>query len=1058
MAKFLAYVYSRLLLFFALVILIPINTWAEDKPVTIAFGMDKEPFLFPKGSGQGLEIDIVKSALKVKGYQVKVKQLPQLALRTALEDDVSLSAAAGSYKGSHSGIYFSDIYINYENYVITRKEDALKINSLADLKGKKIAIWSDGHNQLGDGFYALFNPSGRMNHTPDFYEINNQKNQLNMFFNRDVEVVVIDKTVFGWYKSMVAPVLFSDADFVFHDLLPQVTGYNLVFRDRSLRDAFNDGLKQLMQSGRYQQLIDYYLSSKGVTISRQLSRSKGKHNNLSLNTDEKRWLRLNPIVMFTGDPNFLPFEGFDDEGVYTGMVADHLTLLEQKLGVYFSKVVPTSWSHALEIAKDKKVDVISGGIANTVLYDDYTPVASFISNPVVVVKTKDDDFVNSLDDIRNDSIAIVHNASFNQEVKNRYPNHRFIDIGTIREGLEGVSNGKYNAMISTMAPANYQIGEMGLYNLRIVGKTELDIELTLFVSNEKPVLHGILTKLLQRISAAEHQQINSRWIKQRYVEKTDYSVIAQVVGVAFVIIIVFLYWNRRLREEVRLRIATEAALKIAKERAESATQAKSAFLSNMSHEIRTPMNAIMGFTELLGENVKDKQQQSFIKTIQTAGHNLLTLINDILDLSKIEAGKLDIHLVATNPHQLFDEVAKLFMVELDKKQLVLNFDVDSNIPKSLLLDTARLRQILFNLIGNAVKFTDKGGIELVARQQLNARQQNRLNLLISVEDTGVGIADEDLAEVFGTFEQAKAQDNQKYGGTGLGLAISLRLARLMNGDIKVSSALGEGTRFDLSLNDVEISSHIVDEHEMEKAAEQVSVNFQPATVLVVDDVEINRLLVKECLALTSLTILDADSGVAALELLNDHKVDLILMDIRMPGMDGYEAAEKAKKITDVPIVALTATVMDPLDQSFIDSPFDGYLKKPVFKKELFLSLKNYLSHEANASKEAKPIKAAKIRLSKLAKTDAQLILNILTEELLPQWQGIRASNRVGDIKRFAETIDGLGQKYNIIACRDYALSLNETLDAYDIVGIKNSVKNFPVLSGMIKKQLEKALK
>lgn len=1028
---------------------------AQDKAVTIAFGMDREPYLFPKGTEQGLEIDIVKNALKIKGYQVRVKQFPQLALKTILNDNKEIEGAAGAQLDSTSGVFYSDVYINYEHYVISRREDHLSIDTLDDLKGKKIAIFSDGYNQLGKPFFSLFNPSVRAGHTPEFYEINNQRVQLNMFLNRDVDVIIIDKTVFNWYKKLRGQGLLSDDDFVFHDILPQVTGYNVAFRDRFLRDQFNAGLHQLIQSGRYQQMINYYLTSKGVTIARQLSKSSSGGNSTDLTSDEKRWLRLNPIVTFTGDPDWLPFEGFDEAGEYVGMVAEHLKLLEQKLGIYFSKVRPPTWAGALQLALEGKVDVISGGLANSLLYEGYTPVHSFIQNPVVVVKTTKDDFVSSLDDIRRDTIALVHNVSFNQEIRNRYPNHQFVDVASQREGLEGVSSGKYDAMLGTMAPVNFNIGEMGLYNLRIVGKTELDIEVTLFVTKDKPVLADILNKMLQRITASEYQQINSRWIRQRYVEKTDYMLIASIVVIALLIVAIFLYWNKRLREEVQLRIATEAALKVAKERAEQATAAKSSFLSNMSHEIRTPMNAIMGFTELLSEQVHEKQQRSFIKTIQTAGNNLLTLINDILDLSKIEAGKLDIHKVATNPHHLFDEVARLFMVELNKKQLELKFAIDRQIPSSLMLDTVRLRQILFNLMGNAVKFTDEGRITLSADAKFHQGNSHLLDLVISIEDTGVGIAPEDLSHVFGTFEQAKQQDNQKYGGTGLGLAISLRLAHLMNGDITVQSELGKGTRFELILKEVEVSSHAAQEHEQEKQVLAQSVDFEPSVVLVVDDVEINRLLVKECLSSTRLSLLFAASGPEALALLSQYQVDLILMDIRMPGMDGYEASQQAKALSQAPIVALTATVIDTLDESFIDSAFDDYLKKPVFKKELFSTLKRYLPYQSTLAAEPTPIKPLTVKLGKIDKQQGLRILAILNDDLLVQWQAIRASNRVSDIKRFAQTIEQLGEQFAIDACKEYAAGLNETVNAYDIVGIKNAVKNFPVLSGMIKRQVEK---
>jgi two-component system sensor histidine kinase EvgS len=1028
----------------------------DDKAVSISFGMDRAPYLFPKGTEQGLEIDIVTKAFKLEGYKVLVTQLPHLVLKTALTDNPNLSGSAGVQTDSTPGLFYSDVYINYENYVITRREDNININTLDDLMGKKVAIWSDGYNQLGKAFYTLFNPKARDAHTPEFYEVNDQGNQMNLFFNRDVDAVVVDKTVFNWYKTLIAPDLFADDEFVFHDVLPQVTGYNIAFKSRGLRDSFNSGLHKMMVSGLYQKLIDYYVSSKGVTIQRQLSRDLQAGPDLVLTQAEKHWLKLNPIVTFTGDPDWLPFESFDENDEYLGIVADHLHLLEQKLGIYFSKIKPTSWQNALEIAVNKQVDVISGGVANEVLNDSFQPIQSFISDPVVIVKTEADGFVGSLDDIAEDKIAIIRQASFSTEIRNLYPNHQIVAVESLREGLEGVSSGKFDAMLETMALANYNIGDMGLYNLRIVGKTEFTLDITLFVSKDKPILRGIINKVIQQISAAEHQQILTHWVKQRYVERYNYELFVLLLVVALIIVGIFLYWNRRLHEEVRLRKETEAALKIAKEKAESATQAKSSFLSNMSHEIRTPMNAIMGFTELLAEEVNNKQAQSFIKTIQSAGHSLLTLINDILDLSKIEAGKLDIHKVATNPHELFCEVAKLFMVEVKKKNLQLILDVDKQIPHSLLLDTVRLRQILFNLVGNAVKFTNSGSVRLKARQVVSNEQHELIDLIISIVDTGVGISEDNLSHVFGTFEQSKNQDSQKYGGTGLGLAISRRLAKLMNGKITAVSTVGKGTQFEVTLCDVEVSSHIVTEtiaQKKDEAGQQVT--FKPSVVLIVDDIEINRLLVQECFSGTKLAFFSAESGEAALRILDKQQIDLILMDIRMPGMDGYEAARRSKLITDVPIIALTATVMDPLDKSFIDSAFDSYLKKPVFKRQLFQALRQYLPYEIKMVGAPAAAKPMAIELTSHAINDAQTIVAVLDDELLPQWQAIRVNNKVSDIKRFADTIGLLGDNYSIRACKDYAQVLNDMVNAYDIVGIKNSVKNFPVLSGMIKKQLEK---
>lgn len=1029
----------------------------QDKTLSIAFGMDKAPFLFSKGTQQGLEIDIICKAFKNQGYQCQPKQMPQALLHQALADNPNLAASAGIQAKTGTDYFYSDVYINYEHYVISRTENDLSINSIEDLTGKRIGVYAGAHTQLGEAFQRLFSPHERAENAKEFYEINDHSKLISLLFNRSIDVLIVDKTVFNWYRNLIAPNIYTDQDFQFHDVLPELTGLQVAFGSAKLRDTFNLGLNKLLDNGRYEQLITHYLTSKGVTLQRQLTREVLSKDELYLTSGQKRWLKFNPRINFTGDPAWLPFEGYNDKGEYVGIVADHLSLIEKKLGVFFTKHQAKSWDQALmDILENDKnnIDVLTSSISNQKLYHDFVPVQPFITNPVVIVQTEQDSFVSSLDELSSERIAVVHNASYLTEFALRYPNHNWQQVESMALGLEGVSTGKYDAMIVTMALANYHIGELGLYNLRIVGRTDFSLEITLFVNKAKPVLHSIINKALQSVTVDEYQAIQNRWIKQDYIEKTNYTVTFVVVIVCMAVLSIFLYWNRRLRYEITLRKQTEEQLKIAKENAEKATVAKSTFLSNMSHEIRTPMNAVLGFAELLSEEENPKQRQNFIKTIQSAGNALLTLINDILDLSKIEAGKMEIHQQANNPHVLFAEVASLFMIEIKKKQLELVLDIDKDIPRNLMLDTVRLRQILFNLIGNAVKFTEHGTIRLVARQKQSGESARFVDLIISVVDTGVGIAPEDMVGVFGAFEQSKEQDNRKYGGTGLGLAISQRLAKLMNGVIEVTSKQNQGTRFDLTLFKVEVSSHAAEPNRAPtQTVSSEQIRFKPSTVLVVDDVDINRNLVQECINDTELKFIGAASGEQALAILVEQDVDLILMDVKMPKMDGYEAATRAKALVDVPILALTATIMDPLARDFIDSAFDSYLKKPVFKRELYQALSVHLPYEVKMIEPVEVKPPTSIRMSQKAIEDSELIIVMLDQELLPLWQSIRSNNKMSEIKKFAEAIEGLGLQYDIRACRDYSATLFDTLNAYDIVGIKHSVQNFPVLSAMIKKHL-----
>ncbi|MCK5525410.1 MAG: PAS domain S-box protein [Thiomargarita sp.] len=257
-------------------------------------------------------------------------------------------------------------------------------------------------------------------------------------------------------------------------------------------------------------------------------------------------------------------------------------------------------------------------------------------------------------------------------------------------------------------------------------------------------------------------------------------------------------------EDINVRKRAEKAMKQAKEAAESANRAKSEFLANMSHEIRTPLNTIVGFSELLSEQTSDKKHLNHIDAIKTAGETLLTLINDILDLSKIEVGQLDILYKMVNPHVIFNEIQQFFAVKIAEKNIDFIVEIDKELPQTLLLDETRLRQVLFNLIGNAIKFTDKGYVKLHANKICKEKYCKNVDLIFSVIDTGIGIPEERQDIIFETFQQQDGKSTRKYEGTGLGLAITKRLVEMMNGTISVKSTVGVGSIFEIILRNVKV--------------------------------------------------------------------------------------------------------------------------------------------------------------------------------------------------------------------------------------------------------------
>ena len=386
--------------------------------------------------------------------------------------------------------------------------------------------------------------------------------------------------------------------------------------------------------------------------------------------------------------------------------------------------------------------------------------------------------------------------------------------------------------------------------------------------------------------------------------------------------------------------------------ANSANQAKSQFLANMSHEIRTPMNAILGFTEILESLEKDDKKSYYIKSVSTSGKSLLSLINDILDLSKVEAGKLELQYTSTSLINLFSELEVLFAQKVRDKGLSISFSHDSDLPKALVLDENRLRQILINLTSNALKFTEKGFIHLSTECCNTEEKHSKCDLTISIKDSGVGIPVDQLDTIFDAFKQVQGQRTKDYGGTGLGLAISQKLVGMMGGKIWAESEPGNGSTFMIQIPAVEVATGDTLSHENDEVIDYDALSFEPSSILIIDDVDYNRDIVQIFLEGFGFSFYQAADGEEGLKQVYEHHPDLILLDMKMPRMNGYEVSRRLNKdrtVNGIPIVAITASALTK-DEEIISELCDGYLRKPVSKAQLVGEVMKHLPHSITESK------------------------------------------------------------------------------------------------------------
>ncbi|WP_028581820.1 transporter substrate-binding domain-containing protein [Desulfogranum japonicum] len=996
------------------------KTWIKEKK-SIVLGADHNwpPFEFIDSAGNyaGLASDYVKLIEQRTGLHVEIR--PGVwadVMKQMQQGELDGLACAVETEDREGYLSFSSPYLTVPTVIVVNRE-RFDIRSIHDLSGKTVSI--------------------------------NKGSYMHEWLKKRYPQLKLHLT--GSNEASLEAVSYEEADAYIG---------NLAVADYIIRKRLLTNLKVVKKLPEMQTSISIAIDGKQQVLNRIIQKaldsvSENEHqrimenwytasteNIINFTPEEKQWIQEHPAVLISGDPGWAPLTYIDGKGQVQGIVAEYFQLLAEKSGLQFEFSYVDTWSDVLGSMQTGAIDIINA-VAQSSERSRYMNFTDPYMNMDLVLITRDDvKFLKGLDQVTGWRVGAVRDHISAAYILADYPDMHLQLYDTTQKGLQALSRNNVDVFVTDIPTFEYYAKQSSLTNLKISGLTRYAFSLSIGVRKDMPELLSILNKTLGQLTQKEKNEIYSNWVSLKH-PLVDYSLFWKTLLVASVLFAIFAYWNRRMAYEVRLR-------KIAEINALQAAKAKSEFLANMSHEIRTPMNSVLGFAELLDHMITDPEQKNYLKSIRSGGKALLEIINDILDLSKIESGKMGLVPEPVSMKNLFEEVTDIFKNRMERKQLIFRCQLPDVFPAYILVDGIRVRQVLINLLGNALKFTDKGSITLACKKVEIHSEQQTVDFQLVVSDTGIGIPAEHQKTIFNKFEQQEGQDTQKYGGTGLGLSICHNLMQMMGGEIRLKSRKGYGSSFTLVFHAVPL---VVNEPEQTHQEVYIPDGFQEGTILVVDDVTENRELLVAHFRGSKLVFYQAEHGKEALEILAREHVDLIFLDLRMPVMNGYEMITKLRqedRLCHIPVIAVTASVMGEDLRKVDQYGFNGYLRKPVERHDLFSVTADYLSYIRS---EPSPAANDLFDDSEVPRAQREEFIAQVEQELQEEWKKVKNSGDFQLIAGFAQHLIELAERCSLAHFVTLGKQLSQNIDSFEIMEVDVLMNRFPEMVAKMKENL-----